>query len=68
MAGDGSDRRHSRAGGNHVESEITRKSAGEMALKGGDAVKVVIKSTEVMLRKDCADTIPETRMLMSSSK
>ncbi len=37
---------------NLVESVITRRSAEEMALKTGDAVKVVIKSTEVMLQKD----------------
>jgi len=41
-----------RVGGNLIESVITRRSAEEMALKKGDAVKVVIKSTEVMLRKD----------------
>ena len=41
-----------RVGENLIESVITRKSAEEMALKKGDAVKVVIKSTEVMLEKD----------------
>lgn len=41
-----------RVGDNLIESVITRRSAGEMALKKGDAVKVVIKSTEVMLHKD----------------
>ena len=41
-----------RVGDNLIESVITRKSAEEMALKKGDAVKVVIKSTEVMLQKD----------------
>jgi molybdopterin-binding protein len=41
-----------RVGDNLVESVITRRSAEEMALKKGDAVKVVIKSTEVMLQKD----------------
>ncbi len=41
-----------RVGENLVESVITRRSAEEMALKKGDAVKVVIKSTEVMLQKD----------------
>lgn len=35
-----------------VESVITRRSAEEMALKKGDKVKAVIKSTEVMLLKD----------------
>ncbi len=37
---------------NKVESVITRRSAEEMALKKGDKVKAVIKSTEVMLLKD----------------
>ncbi|HEY2914872.1 MAG TPA: TOBE domain-containing protein [Candidatus Angelobacter sp.] len=37
---------------NIVESVITRRSAEEMALKKGDKVKAVIKSTEVMLLKD----------------
>ena len=41
-----------RVGDNIIESAITRRSAEEMALKKGDAVKVVIKSTEVMLQKD----------------
>jgi len=41
-----------RVGENLVESVITRRSAEEMALKTGDAVKVIIKSTEVMLQKD----------------
>jgi molybdopterin-binding protein len=41
-----------RVGKNLIESVITRRSAEEMALKKGDAVKVVIKSTEVMLQKD----------------
>jgi molybdopterin-binding protein len=34
-----------------IESVITRQSAKEMKLKKGDDVEVVIKSTEVMLRK-----------------
>jgi len=38
--------------GDHlVESVITRTSAEELALKKGDSVKVVIKSTEVMIQK-----------------
>jgi molybdopterin-binding protein len=37
---------------NKVESVITRRSAEEMALKKGDKVKAIIKSTEVMLLKD----------------
>jgi len=41
-----------RVGENLIESVITRRSAEEMTLKRGDAVKVVIKSTEVMLQKD----------------
>jgi molybdopterin-binding protein len=41
-----------RVGENLIESVITRRSAEEMALKKGDTVKVVIKSTEVMLQKD----------------
>lgn len=41
-----------RVGKSLIESVITRRSAEEMALKKGDAVKAVIKSTEVMLQKD----------------
>jgi molybdopterin-binding protein len=41
-----------RVGENTIESVITRQSAEEMGLKVGDSVKVVIKSTEVMLEKD----------------
>jgi molybdopterin-binding protein len=41
-----------RVGDNVIESVITRRSAEQMALKKGDTVKVVIKSTEVMLQKD----------------
>ena len=40
-----------RVGENVVESVITKRSAEEMKLKVGDAVTVVIKSTEVMLEK-----------------
>jgi molybdopterin-binding protein len=40
-----------KAGKNHIESVITRRSAEELALKKGDTVKVIIKSTEVMLQK-----------------
>jgi len=39
-------------GKNQIESVITRRSAEELALKKGDIVKVVVKSTEVMLQKD----------------
>jgi molybdopterin-binding protein len=35
-----------------IESVITRASAEELELKKGDAVKVVVKSTEVMIEKD----------------
>lgn len=41
-----------RVGENLIESIITRRSVEEMSLKKGDTVKVVIKSTEVMLQKD----------------
>jgi molybdopterin-binding protein len=41
-----------RVGKNIVESVITRRSAEDMKLKKGDAVVVIIKSTEVMLQKD----------------
>jgi molybdopterin-binding protein len=41
-----------KVGGNLVESVITRSSAQELGLKKGDAVKVVVKSTEVMIQKD----------------
>ena len=41
-----------KVGDNLVESVITRRSAEAMGLKKGDAVKVVIKSTEVMLEKE----------------
>jgi molybdopterin-binding protein len=35
-----------------VESVITRTSVEELGLKKGDAVRVVVKSTEVMIQKD----------------
>lgn len=40
-----------RVGESLVESVITRNSAQELGLKKGDAVKVVIKATEVMIQK-----------------
>jgi molybdopterin-binding protein len=40
-----------KVGENHIESVITRSSAEELRLKKGDQVKVVIKSTEVMIQK-----------------
>ncbi len=40
------------SGGQEVVSAITKDSATELALAEGDAVKAVIKSTEVMIGKD----------------
>jgi len=40
-----------KVGENTVESVITRASAEELGLKKGDSVRVVIKSTEVMIDK-----------------
>jgi len=40
-----------KVGDNHIESVITRRSAEDLALKKGDRVTVIIKSTEVMLQK-----------------
>jgi molybdopterin-binding protein len=41
-----------KVGDNVIESVITRQSAEELALKPGDEVRVVVKSTEVMIQKD----------------
>ena len=41
-----------RVGDNLIESVITRNSAQDLALKKGDSVKVVVKSTEVLIQKD----------------
>ena len=41
-----------KVGENTIESVITRTSAEEQQLKKGDAVRVVVKSTEVMIQKD----------------
>ena len=41
-----------KVGDNLVESVITRTSVEELQLKKGDAVRVVVKSTEVMIQKD----------------
>jgi molybdate transport system regulatory protein len=41
-----------KVGENLIESIITRNSAQELSLKKGDKVRVVIKSTEVMVQKD----------------
>lgn len=40
-----------KVGDNLVESIITRNSAEELGLKKGDSVRVVVKSTEVMIQK-----------------
>ena len=40
-----------RVGDHIVESVITRTSAEELDLKPGDSVRVVVKSTEVMIQK-----------------
>jgi molybdopterin-binding protein len=41
-----------KVGDNLIESVITRKSVEELGLKKGDQVRVVVKSTEVMIQKD----------------
>lgn len=41
-----------KVGDNLIESVITRNSVEELGLKKGDRVRVVIKSTEVMIQKD----------------
>ena len=41
-----------RVGDNLVESVITRRSVDALQLKVGDEVKVLIKSTAVMLQKE----------------
>lgn len=41
-----------KVGDNQVESVITKTSAEELGLKAGDSVRVVVKSTEVMIEKD----------------
>jgi molybdate transport system regulatory protein len=41
-----------KVGSNLIESIITRNSAEELKLKKGDSVRVVVKSTEVMIQKD----------------
>lgn len=40
-----------KVGDNLIESIITRNSADELKLKKGDSVRVVVKSTEVMIQK-----------------
>jgi molybdate transport system regulatory protein len=41
-----------KVGDNLIESVITRTSVEELELKKGDAVRMVVKSTEVMIQKD----------------
>ena len=41
-----------RVGKHLIESVITRRSAEAMALKKGDTVTALVKSTEVMIMKD----------------
>jgi len=41
-----------KVGDNVIESVITKTSVEELRLKKGDAVRVVVKSTEVMIQKD----------------
>lgn len=41
-----------KVGDNLIESVITRNSAEDLGLKKGDSVRVVVKSTEVMIQKD----------------
>ncbi len=41
-----------KTGDHTVESVITRTSVEELGLKKGDRVRVVVKSTEVMIQKD----------------
>jgi molybdopterin-binding protein len=41
-----------KVGNNLIESVITRNSVDELKLKKGDTVRVVVKSTEVMIQKD----------------
>ena len=40
-----------KVGENAVESVITRASVEELALKKGDSVRIIVKSTEVMIEK-----------------
>jgi molybdopterin-binding protein len=41
-----------RVGDHQIESVITRTSAEELKLRVGDQVRVIVKSTEVMIAKD----------------
>jgi len=40
-----------KVGENRIESVITRASVEELGLKKGDSVRIVVKSTEVMIDK-----------------
>jgi len=40
-----------KVGENRIESVITRASVEELGLKTGDSVRIVVKSTEVMIDK-----------------
>jgi molybdopterin-binding protein len=40
-----------RVGEHQIESVITRPSADELKLQGGDSVTAVVKATEVMISK-----------------
>ena len=40
-----------KVGENRIESVITRASVEDLGLKKGDSVRVVVKSTEVMIDK-----------------
>ena len=40
-----------KVGENTVESVITRASVEELGLKKGDSVRIIVKSTEVMIEK-----------------
>jgi molybdopterin-binding protein len=41
-----------KVGNSLIESVITRSSVEDLKLKKGDTVRVVVKSTEVMIEKD----------------
>ena len=41
-----------RVGDNLIESVITRRSVEQLALKKGDSVRVIVKSSAVMIQKD----------------
>ena len=45
-----------KVGNNLIESVITRNSAEDLGLKKGDAVRVVVKSTEVMIGREAEES------------